>query len=145
MTEQTFGPYTEEETGKVIQAILDLNPRPRIITFRGDLGAGKTTLIKKLVPALGSNHEVSSPTFGLVNEYRGNNGLLICHTDWYRIRNIHELLDAGLQEYLHDDNCLMLVEWPEVGAALLEGEQALHIHILHEGDRRSYHFTERLS
>lgn len=145
ITEQTFGPLAEADSQQVVDAILAVQPRPHIITFSGDLGAGKTTLIRKLVKSLGSDDAVNSPTFGLVNEYRTAAGLLICHTDWYRIKDASELLDAGLTDYIHDDDCLMLIEWPDAGAILLQGETALHVHITHAGDFRIYRLAGRLS
>lgn len=141
----SIGPLDENEIPAVVTYITQLNPQPRIITFTGNLGAGKTTLIRALLKAANSTDEASSPTFGIVNEYHTGKGRLICHTDWYRAKSAEELLDAGLLEYIHNDNCLMLIEWPEVGAALLDGENCLHINIEHHDHQRLYRFTDRLS
>jgi tRNA threonylcarbamoyladenosine biosynthesis protein TsaE len=141
----SLGPLDESGIASVVDYITSLNPQPRIITFTGDLGAGKTTLIRALLKAVNSNDEVSSPTFGIVNEYHTGKGRLVCHTDWYRAKSAEELLDAGLMEYIHNDDCLMLIEWPEVGAALLDGENCLHVHIEHRDNQRLYMFSDRLS
>ena len=141
----SLGPLDESGIASVVDYITSLNPQPRIITFTGDLGAGKTTLIRALLQAMNSNDEVSSPTFGIVNEYHTGKGRLVCHTDWYRVKSAEELLDAGLLEYIHNDDCLMLIEWPEVGAALLDGENCLHVHIEHRHNQRLYMFSDRLS
>ena len=143
--ESSIGPLNETEISEVVNYITTLQPQPRIITFTGNLGAGKTTLIRALLKAANSNDEISSPTFGIVNEYHTGKGRLVCHTDWYRARSAEELMDAGLLEYIHNDDCLMLIEWPEVGAPLLEGENCLHIHIEHHEQQRLYRFADRLS
>ena len=143
--ESCIGPLDETGITTVVEYITNLNPQPRIITFTGNLGAGKTTLIRALLKAMNSSDEASSPTFGIVNEYHTGKGRLVCHTDWYRAKSAEELLDAGLLEYIHNDDCLMLIEWPEVGAALLEGENCLHINIEHQDNQRLYRFSDRLS
>jgi len=143
--ETSIGPFGETEISKVVEYITTLQPQPRIITCTGNLGAGKTTLIRALLKAANSSDEISSPTFGIVNEYHTGKGRLVCHTDWYRAGSAEELMDAGLLEYIHNDDCLMLIEWPEVGAPLLEGENCLHIQIEHHEQQRLYRFTDRLS
>ena len=143
--ENNIGPLKESEIAEVVTFITNLTPQPRILTFTGDLGAGKTTLIRALLTAMNSRDEVSSPTFGIVNEYHTGKGRLVCHTDWYRAKSAEELLDAGLLEYIHNDECLMMIEWPEIGAALLDGENCLHINIEHHDNQRLYRFSERLS
>ncbi len=143
--EKCLGPLPEDAVSAVVEYIQNLIPQPRIITFTGDLGAGKTTLIRALLKFTNSTDAVSSPTFGIVNEYHTGKGRLVCHTDWYRARSADELVDAGLLEYIHNDDCLMLIEWPEVGAALLEGENCLHVKIEHHDHQRLYLFSERLS
>lgn len=143
--ESCIGPLDETGITTVVEDITNLNPQPRIITFTGNLGAGKTTLIRALLKAMNSSDEASSPTFGIVNEYHTGKGRLVCHTDWYRAKSAEELLDAGLLEYIHNDDCLMLIEWPEVGAALLDGENCLHINIEHHEHQRLYRFSDRLS
>ncbi|MGV6846569.1 MAG: tRNA (adenosine(37)-N6)-threonylcarbamoyltransferase complex ATPase subunit type 1 TsaE [Lutibacter sp.] len=82
----------------------------KIILFEGEMGVGKTTLIKAIVEKLGSNDVVNSPTFSLVNEYKGNENI-IYHFDFYRINNEEEAYDIGFEEYL-DSNNWCLIEWP---------------------------------
>lgn len=84
----------------------------KLVAFTGDLGAGKTTLIKALCHYWGVNDEVTSPTFALVNEYESPEHGPIYHFDWYRIEEEEEALDLGLDHYLNSGQyCLM--EWPE--------------------------------
>lgn len=87
------------------------NLEHKIICFEGDLGAGKTTFIKGLIKELGSNDDVTSPTFSLVNEYDTEHGEKIYHFDFYRIEDETEALDIGLEDYLYSD-AYCLIEWP---------------------------------
>lgn len=75
------------------------------------MGAGKTTLIKSLCKYLGSNDNITSPTFAIVNEYTGKNGS-IYHFDFYRLKTQTEALDIGFEEYLYSGN-YCFIEWPE--------------------------------
>lgn len=93
-----------------------------IICLEGEMGAGKTTLIKAIVRNLGGEDRVQSPTFSLVNEYRKNDGSLLgYHFDFYRIEDISEALDMGLEDYLAQD-CYVFIEWPEKIQELLPAE-----------------------
>jgi tRNA threonylcarbamoyladenosine biosynthesis protein TsaE len=83
-----------------------------VVLVYGEMGAGKTTLIKSICRALRVTDEVSSPTFALVNEYQSGGGEPIYHFDLYRLTAEEEALDFGVDEYL-DSGCLCLVEWPE--------------------------------
>jgi tRNA threonylcarbamoyladenosine biosynthesis protein TsaE len=86
--------------------------------LHGEMGAGKTTLIKALVAALGVTEVTASPTFSIVNEYHDKNGKPIYHFDFYRIKNEVEAFDIGIDEYFDSGN-LCLVEWPEKIPSLL--------------------------
>ena len=93
-----------------------------LIAFYAPMGAGKTTFTTALCKALGVQEDaVSSPTFAIVNEYRGGLGQPIFHFDFYRIENPAEALDIGLYDYL-DSGCLCLMEWPENIEGLLPEE-----------------------
>jgi tRNA threonylcarbamoyladenosine biosynthesis protein TsaE len=87
------------------------NVETKILLFYGDMGVGKTTLIKAIVKALGSNDEVSSPTFSIVNEYELENDKIF-HFDLYRIKDLDEAYNFGIEDYIYSDNWI-LVEWPE--------------------------------
>ena len=94
--------------------------KSKTLLFYGEMGAGKTTLIKALIKALGSNDIVSSPTFSLVNEYHTNQGK-IYHFDFYRIEDETEALDMGFEDYLDSDSW-KLIEWPQKIENLLEAD-----------------------
>ena len=83
-----------------------------VVLLIGEMGAGKTTLVKSVCRALGVTDEVSSPTFALVNEYLDGKGNAVYHFDLYRLESEEEALDFGVDEYL-DSGALCLVEWPE--------------------------------
>ncbi|WP_046242478.1 tRNA (adenosine(37)-N6)-threonylcarbamoyltransferase complex ATPase subunit type 1 TsaE [Hymenobacter terrenus] len=89
-----------------------------VVAFEGEMGAGKTTLIRALADALGVVDDVSSPTFALVNEYRDDHNQPVYHFDFYRIDSVEEAQRMGAAEYL-DSGYLCLVEWPACVAALL--------------------------
>jgi tRNA threonylcarbamoyladenosine biosynthesis protein TsaE len=107
------------------------------MAFYGEMGAGKTTLIKAIVKELGGQDEVSSPTFGLVNEYHYKNGdLLGYHFDFYRLNDETEALDMGLEDYFSTDVWIFM-EWPEKIPNLLpERFTKLQIDILGPDERR---------
>ncbi|MBD2767954.1 tRNA (adenosine(37)-N6)-threonylcarbamoyltransferase complex ATPase subunit type 1 TsaE [Hymenobacter sp. BT664] len=92
----------------------------RVVAFEGEMGAGKTTLIRALAAGLGVADEVSSPTFALVNEYRDARNQPVYHFDFYRIDSVAEAERMGAAEYF-DSGYLCLVEWPARVAALLPG------------------------
>ena len=106
-----------------------------IVAFDAPMGAGKTTLISRIVRILGSDDDVTSPTFAIVNEYRGAEQT-IYHFDMYRIERVEEALDFGCEEYF-DSGCLCLVEWPEkIEPMLPEDTMVVAIEILESGARR---------
>ena len=84
----------------------------KTILVYGDMGSGKTTLIESLVKQLGSHDEVSSPTYSLVNEYEIKNDL-IYHFDLYRVKDIDEAYNFGIEDYLYSGHWV-IIEWPQV-------------------------------
>lgn len=88
------------------------NLSSKVVLFYGDMGSGKTTLIKALVEALGSEDEVHSPTFSIVNEYALANGK-IYHFDLYRVEDEEEAFNFGIEDYFETD-AWIFIEWPQV-------------------------------
>ena len=108
-----------DELPEVAQKIID-QLQYKLITFEGEMGAGKTTFIKEFVKALGTNDEVSSPTFSIVNEYETDKGK-VYHFDFYRLNHEDDALDFGIEEYLYSNQyCLM--EWPNKIANFIPDE-----------------------
>jgi len=101
--------------------LLNKIPDKKIFAFYGNMGAGKTTIIKAICNYLGAVDIVSSPTFTLVNEYKTADGESMYHMDFYRIRKQEEVFDFGIEEYLTGDSyCFM--EWPELIEEILPPE-----------------------
>ena len=92
--------------------LISVFPDNRVFAFYGKMGAGKTTFIQAICKILGTDDNVTSPTFALVNEYLTNNADSIFHFDCYRLKNIQEAYDIGAEEYFYSGN-LCFVEWPE--------------------------------
>lgn len=86
--------------------------KERVWLMNGEMGAGKTTLIKALCEELGVTGTMSSPTFSIVNQYQGRNKEVIYHFDFYRLKNETEAMDIGVEEYLDSGNYCFL-EWPD--------------------------------
>jgi|TARA_B110000459_G_C16296466_1_gene352940 tRNA threonylcarbamoyladenosine biosynthesis protein TsaE len=84
----------------------------RVILFYGEMGVGKTTLIKVLCQQLGVEEPTNSPTFSIVNEYLSNQNKTIYHFDFYRIEKEEEVFDMGYEDYFYD-NSYCFIEWPE--------------------------------
>lgn len=113
-----------EELKEVAEQIIESLDGRNVVLFRGEMGAGKTTLISRIVEALGAEDQVTSPTFALVNQYDGTQQR-IYHFDFYRIDRIEEVFDLGYEEYFYSDD-ICLVEWPEKIEALLP-EDAMQV------------------
>ena len=103
---------SQEELPQVARAIIEQLGTRTVVALRGGMGAGKTTLIREIAAQLGATDTVTSPTFAIVNQYRGSDDRRICHFDFYRIDDIREAYDFGYEEYFYSGD-LCLVEWPE--------------------------------
>ena len=101
-----------------------------VVALSGELGAGKTVFVQGLVRALGVTSGATSPTFVLVNEYRGR--LPVHHVDAYRTASLAELLDLGVEEMMDGDG-VTVIEWAEKAAPLLPA-RTIHVHIDGVGD-----------
>ena len=92
---------SQDDLPDVAEAVIEALGRRTVVAFRGEMGAGKTTLIREIAAQLGATDTVTSPTFAIVNQYKGKGGRRIHHFDFYRINDVREAYD------------LCLVEWPE--------------------------------
>src|SRR4051812_39970308 len=117
MNKLSFSSVSLEVLPEVAKDIIAELGDKKVILFYGEMGSGKTTLIKELCKQLGVTGAMSSPTYGLVNEYQTSSNKLIYHFDLYRIRNLAECLDIGMEEYLYSGN-YCFIEWPDVAASL---------------------------
>lgn len=109
---KTISITSPDELPEVAQALIDALDSRSVIAFFGPMGAGKTTLIRETVGLLGSEDNVTSPTFAIVNRYSAGNGAPVYHFDFYRMERPEEAFDIGYEEYFYSGD-LCLVEWPE--------------------------------
>jgi tRNA threonylcarbamoyladenosine biosynthesis protein TsaE len=114
MNEQTlFIRFRElDELNEVAARLLALGSSVPVWLFKGEMGVGKTTLIKKIGEQLGIRNTIQSPTFSIINEYSSPRGERLFHFDFYRIKNEEEAYDIGTEEYLFSGH-YCFVEWPE--------------------------------
>lgn len=115
------------ELPRAAREVLQAAGSARVFTFKGEMGAGKTTLIKAICAELGVKDGMSSPTFALVNEYRDKDNKPIYHFDFYRIKNESEAYDMGYEDYLYSGN-YCFIEWPEKISGLVP-EDSVQVNI----------------
>lgn len=128
--------HVEADLDNVSKDILEAFPEERVFALEGELGAGKTALIKAFCRMLGVQQPVLSPTFALVNEYAGHQGDAIYHFDFYRIRKLEEVMDIGYEEYLYSgDYCFL--EWADMIRELLPEKHVYITIVKQEGEKRA--------
>ena len=126
--------FSINDINKVASLILAENLN-KVIIFNGEMGVGKTTLIKQLCQNLGVNQATSSPTFSLVNEYIYDENQKIYHFDLYRLKSENEALDFGIDEYLYSNNWCF-IEWADKIPNLLPNPHSvITIELLENGNR----------
>lgn len=132
------GIYLLNEQGREVAAtdFLVKCGTARVFAFDGKMGAGKTTFIKYLCEAMGTEDIVNSPTFAIVNVYEISNGEEVYHFDCYRIKDIREAMDFGAEEYLYSGN-YCFIEWAEMIEPLLPDNTVwVKIEVMENGERR---------
>ncbi|MFA6105226.1 MAG: tRNA (adenosine(37)-N6)-threonylcarbamoyltransferase complex ATPase subunit type 1 TsaE [Patescibacteria group bacterium] len=104
-----------------------------ILCLHGELGSGKTTFTKGLAKGLGINIEIKSPTFTLMNIYKISNKKIktLIHIDTYRLKNEHELIEIGAEDYLGNPDTITIIEWPEKIKTLLIKKNVADIYFSH--------------
>ncbi len=123
----------EQQLSEVAKAILKAYPRERVFGFYGEMGTGKTTLIKEICRELGVQDITSSPTFAIVNEYWTEGGSPLYHFDFYRIDEPADASRIGFEEYLYSGN-YCFIEWTEKVEEILQGD-FIPIHIQRVDDQ----------
>lgn len=118
--------YSLKDLPEIAQLIIS-STKNKILLFYGEMGVGKTTLIKEISKQLGVIDVISSPTFSLVNEYQTENSEKIYHFDFYRISDEEEALDIGVEEYFYN-NDWCFIEWPQNIKNLLPLD-AIEVHL----------------
>ena len=115
--------FSLDQIQEVAEQIIAQNPK-KIILFNGEMGVGKTTLIKQLCKTLGVNSATSSPTFSLVNEYETTTNQIVYHFDFYRLKTEMEALDMGVDDYFYSGNWCF-IEWAEKIPNLIPEEHSV--------------------
>ena len=132
--------YKLLEIGSVAKSVID-EADSRILLFYGEMGSGKTTLIKEIAAQLGVKDLTNSPTFSLVNEYATGEGGRMYHFDFYRIEREEEAYDIGFEEYL-DSGDWCLIEWPEKVENLLPLDSVVIRIDINPDDSRTIQLTK---
>lgn len=126
--------FSLDQLEEVAQKIITEKPN-KVILFHGEMGVGKTTLIKQLCKNLGVTGATSSPTFSLVNEYQTIDNQIVYHFDFYRLNKEEEALDMGVDDYLYSGNWCF-IEWAEKIPNLIPDEHSvITITLLADGKR----------
>lgn len=131
--EKSFYSSSVKDLDVVARGIKEFASSNEIWLFLGEMGAGKTTTIKAICKEFGVVDEVQSPTFSIVNEYLTLKNETVYHFDFYRIENIEEVLNIGIEEYFDSGN-LCLIEWPENIESILP-EKFVRIDIQESDDK----------
>jgi tRNA threonylcarbamoyladenosine biosynthesis protein TsaE len=126
--EKTFG---MGELDTIAQLIIQSFPDSKVFTFTGDLGAGKTTLIKSLCRNLSYHGDITSPTFSIINEYTSSD-LTIYHMDLYRIQQEEELIQLGFEDYLFSGH-YCFIEWPQIARSFFD-DSVQHLYLKSTGN-----------
>lgn len=112
--------YSLQEIGKVVQEVWKVLQHSKVVVLKGEMGAGKTTFVSAMSRYLDITDEISSPTFSIVNEYGSvHSDSRILHMDLYRVDDINELIDMGMEEMLESGYDLIFIEWPQLAAPFL--------------------------
>ena len=112
---------SESELNKAAKEIIKYSGEQTIWAFYGEMGAGKTTLIRAIADQLKIEDNVHSPTFSIVNEYENLTDEVFYHFDFYRIKKESEAMDIGIEEYF-DSGDVCFIEWPQKIPSLLPGK-----------------------
>ena len=125
--------YKLSELEKASNFVLK-NVNHDIILITGEVGTGKTTLIKEYCKLIGVEEIVNSPTYTLINEYQNKRGKIV-HMDLYRVKDINEINELGLFEYL--ENNIVIIEWPEIILKMIDIKYSMiNIAFINEKERK---------
>ncbi len=135
--------YTHNQVGQVAALLEEAAQQCPIITLQGPIGAGKTTLIRAFLQALGVQESIVSPTFTYVSCYITKTGRAVYHFDLYRIESREQFESLGFSEYLCEEGALVIIEWPEVINSLLCNQNRCNgvLDYVTDPEQRSFELT----
>lgn len=127
--------FTLTDLPRIAQTLLSYIHQHKIIAFHGEMGAGKTTLIKAICKIINIQENVNSPTFSIINEYKSQYGSIF-HMDWYRLKDAEEAYNVGIEEIIDSGN-ICLIEWPERAPQLLPNTTLnIYLSVISENKRK---------
>ncbi len=141
--EKTYVAETESDLISIAEHILKDGVFSPIFCLSGDLGAGKTRLIKSFGKLLQVEDEVSSPTYSIINEYNSPDGI-VYHMDLYRLDDIEAAQDIGLEEYLYSHRPVF-IEWPEIANDILPKCNRIKMEVIGDSKRKIVHLYQTLA
>jgi tRNA threonylcarbamoyladenosine biosynthesis protein TsaE len=153
MINMSYTSISDQETKKFGKELAQNLHGGDVICLYGELGAGKTTLVKGIAEGLIINEDITSPTFTLMNIYklppsrsRGDEPLAhtLVHIDTYRLKDEKELLEIGVEDYLGKPDTICIIEWPEKIEGLLKDKKKIEIKIEHAEKKQRKIFTQNL-
>lgn len=119
----------EHATGRLGRAVAEVARGGDVVALRGELGAGKTTLVRAMSEALGVDpREIGSPTFAILHEYLRRGGGRVMHVDAYRLDGVGDLVELGWSEWSRAEDCITCVEWADRLGSLLDGGLTITLH-----------------
>lgn len=136
--------FGEEKTVLLGELIGEKISGPILIYLKGDLGAGKTHLSKGIAKGLGLEEEVTSPTFTLINEYDlsasspEKESRKLYHLDLYRLDSVNQILDLGIEDFIDDEENIVIIEWAEKLKDYKLSNRLMEIEIYHKNDSRDF-------
>ncbi|MGI8581053.1 MAG: tRNA (adenosine(37)-N6)-threonylcarbamoyltransferase complex ATPase subunit type 1 TsaE [Chitinophagaceae bacterium] len=110
--------YSLSEIENAAVKFIDFLDQHTVVAFHGNLGAGKTTFIQAVCKQLGVKENVSSPTFSIINQYKTEKNKTIFHIDLYRVKDVEEAINAGVEECIYGGD-ICFIEWPEKVLSIL--------------------------
>lgn len=127
--------FSLENIEEICKVLIRLFSQNKIFAFHGEMGVGKTTLIRTLTSLLNVKEKVSSPTFSIINEYTSEKFGTIYHIDLYRLKDAEEAMVAGVEDCIDSGN-ICLVEWPERAKDLFEDAIHCYLTTISENERK---------
>lgn len=129
--------HSETETRDIGKQLASRLKSGDIVALHGDLGAGKTTLMKGIAAGLGVKNDITSPTFTLLNVYQGGKYMVV-HIDTYRLKDEKELTAIGAEDFLSAPDTICVIEWPEKISKLLQGRDIIDVILIHKSENERH-------